>query len=283
MKLRFKFSSPLFLIAGVLLPLAAPRADPSAQLQRALAAKYKPSLVTLSLVVKLSSGGYEDQSEMEASGFLLDASGLVVTTNTAIDPAAAYAGGSEGMGASMSSRVVGVKIVTTDGQEIAAKVVLRDKDKNLAFVRPLKKPAKALTGVNFQTSASAQLGDPVYLLGRLGKTGGRALEIKAERIVSVLDKPRRMYVLDAYSYLYVGNLAFNEKGQPLGLLTQRLPLGKARLSERSLPVIIPARDVWEVARQAPQAKDVKEAKPAAPTPVKAGAKPVKPSAPANPF
>jgi len=282
MKLRPQFSSPLFVLAGVLLLSSTPRADPQGQMLRALSAKYKPSLVTLSLIVKLSAGGYEDQSELEASGFLLDSSGLVVTTNSAIDPAAAFAGGSEGMGASMSSRVVGVKILATDGQEIPAKVVLRDKDKNLAFVRPLKAPVKKLSGVNFQNSATAQIGEPIYFLGRLGKTGGRAVEAKSSRIVSVLDKPRRMYVLDAFAYLYVGNLAFNEKGQPLGLLTQRLPIGKARLSERSLPIIIPARDVWEVARQAPQAKDVKDAK-AVTTPAKSGSTPAKPGAPANPF
>ena len=282
MKLRLQSSSPLLVLAGVLLLSSTPRADPQGQMLRALSAKYKPSLVTLSLIVKLSAGGYEDQSELEASGFLLDSSGLVVTTNSAIDPAAAYGGGSEGS-ASMSSRVVGVKILTTDGQEIPAKVVLRDKDKNLAFVRPIKAPAKKLSGVNFQTSASAQIADPVYLLGRLGKTGGRVVEAKTSRIVSVLDKPRRMYVLDAYAYLYVGDLAFNEKGQPLGLLTQRLPIGKARLSERSLPIIIPARDVWEVARQAPQAKDVKDAKAAQVKPEKAGSKPAKPAAPGNPF
>jgi hypothetical protein len=64
-------------------------------------------------------------------------------------------------------------------------------------------------------------------------------------------------------------LTFNEKGQPLGLLTLRFPIGKARYNDSNLPVIIPARDVWEVARQAPQAKDVKDAAakstPAAPT------------------
>jgi len=268
MKIFPRFATFCFLTAAVLLPAAAPRADPQAQMVRALAAKYKPSLVTLSLVVKLSAGGYEDQSEMEAPGVLLDSSGLVVTTNTAIDPAAAYGGGAEELGAGMSSRVVGVKILTTDGQEIAAKVVLRDKDKNLAFVRPLKKPAKKLSGVNFQNQNSAQMGDPIYLLGRQGKTGGRAVEGIITRTVSVLDKPRRLYVLDAFAYLYVGHLAFNEKGQPLGFLTQRMPIGKARVTESSLPVIIPARDVWEVAQQAPQAKDVKEAKPVKVEPVK---------------
>jgi hypothetical protein len=250
-----------FLAAALALLLFAPasRADAQAQMIRALAAKYKPSLVTLSLVVKLAAGGYEDQSEMEAEGVLLDASGLVVTTNSAVDPLAAYADEVDASGAAISSRVTGVKIITSSGAEISAKVVLRDKDLNLAFVRPLKKPGVPLRAVNFQSAATAELGAPIYLLGRLGKTGNRSLEARSERVVSVMERPRRFYVLDAYNGIYAGNVAFNEQGQPLGLLTLRLPAGKARNNDTSLPIIIPARDVWEIARQAPQARDVHDA------------------------
>lgn len=235
------------------------RADATSQMVRALAAKYQASAVTLSLVVKIGSGGAQTQTEMESGGVLLDSSGLVVTTNTGIDPMAAYANEAEQYGAAMTTRVVGVKILLAGGIEIPAKVVLRDKDKNLAFVRPLKKPDVKLGGISFDTNASAQIGDPVYLLGRQGKTASRTLEAKVVRIESVMDKPRRFYVLNDSNSSAVGFVAFNEKGQPLGLLTLRFPIGKARYSEGNLPVIISARDVLEVARQAPQAKDVRDA------------------------
>lgn len=273
MKIRFlQLVAWLFLIAGVL-PARSARADAGGQMIRALAAKYQASAVTLSLVVKIGTGGGETQTEMEAGGVLLDSSGLVVTTNTGIDPMAAYAQEAEQYGAAMTTRVVGVKILLAGGTEIPAAVVLRDKDKNLAFVRPLKKPSVQLTGISFATDAVAELGDPLYLLGRQGKTAGRALAARATRVVSVMDKPRRFYVLDNTHESAVGCVAFNEKGQPLGLLTLRFPIGKARYSEGNLPVIIPARDVLEVARQAPQAKDVratgstpKATKPARPAP-----------------
>ncbi len=248
----------LFVTLGVL-PIAGCRADATSQMVRALAAKYQASAVTLSLVVKIGTGGGESQTEMESGGILLDDSGLVVTTNTGIDPMAAYAQEAEQYGAAMTTRVVGVKILLAGGVEIPAKVVLRDKDKNLAFVRPLKKPSVKLTSISFATDAAAQIGDPLYLMGRQGKTASRVLEIKVERVVSVMEKPRRFYVLGDSNSAAVGFVAFNEKGQPLGLLTLRFPIGKARYSESNLPVIIPARDVLEVARQAPQAKDVREA------------------------
>jgi hypothetical protein len=269
-----KFRPAAFTLAVVLFcPIVSPvaRADAQAQMMRALAAKYKPSLVTLSLIVKISSGSYADQSEMEAEGVLLDGTGLVVTTNNAVDPMAAYA--DESAAATLSSRVTSVKILTAAGVEIPAKVVLRDKDLNLAFIRPLKKPDVKLSGVSLQNGGGAQLGEPIYLLGRLGKTGNRSLEAKCERVVSVMEKPRRLYALDAYNAIYVGNVAFNEMGQPLGILTLRVPIGKARNNDSNVPVVIPARDVWELARQAPQARDVKDARPAKTTP----AAPIKPA------
>ena len=261
MKFRFAaFAAALLLfLLFAIAPSTPARADSQSQMLRALAAKYKPSLVTLSLIVKISSGGYEDQSEMEAEGVLLDSSGLVVTTNNAVDPMAAYADDSRG--ASLSSRVTSVKILTASGAELPAKVVLRDKDLNLAFIRPLQKPNVKLSGVPLKNGGVAQLGEPIYLLGRLGKTGNRSLEAKCERVVSVLEKPRRLYALDPYNAIYVGNIAFNEKGQPLGILTLRFPIGKARNNDSTVPVVVPARDVLELARQAPQARDVKDARP----------------------
>ena len=270
-----KLSVVLVFALGVL-PLQACRADATAQMIRALSTKYQASSVTLSLIVKIGSGDSESQSEMEAGGVLLDASGLVVTTNTGIDPMAAYAQEAEQYGAAMTSRVVGVKILLAGGVEIPAKVVLRDKDKNLAFVRPLKKPGVKLTSISFANDAGAQIGDPIYLMGRQGKTASRALEMRAERVASVMDKPRRFYVLNNSNADAVGFVAFNEKGQPLGLLTLRFPIGKARYSEGNLPVIIPARDVLEVAKQAPQAGAVREAG-STPKSKPAPAKPAKPA------
>jgi hypothetical protein len=246
-------SFTFLLLSGVAL-----RADAPGQMIRALTAKHKAALVTLELVVKLSAGGYEDQSEMEAEGVLLDASGLVVTTNSAVDPMAAYADDAQtGAGDSIASRVTSVKILAANGSEIPAKVVLRDKDLNLAFLRPLRKPAVKLQGVSLANAGSAQIGDPVYLLGRLGKTGNRSLEAKSGRVVAVMERPRRLYVLDAYNGIYTGNVAFNEAGQPLGILTLRNPVGKARFKDTSLPVIIPARDILEIAKQAPAASAVR--------------------------
>ena len=229
-------------------------ADAQSTVAQRLVKSHGASAVTLQIVVKLSAGSGEDQAEREIDGVVLDSSGLVVTTNSSIDPMASYAAMSGDAGG-YSSKVVGVKILTANGTEIPAKVVLRDRDRNLAFLRPLQKPKTPLVSVGFARGGAARIGDSIYILGRLGKNGSRQNSITSERLVSVITRPRLMYVVLPNMYTALGNVVFNESGQPLGLLTMRTV---TKSSDTPLPIVIPAADIMEIARQAPQASQVRE-------------------------
>lgn len=247
------------------------QADAQGNMTRALVNKYGGSVVTLRLVLK-NAGGGGDQAQMEAQGVVIDPSGTVATTNTAIDPYSLLSGMMGGDGASATS-VASIRMRLASGEELPARVVLRDKDRNLAIVRPLKQPAKPLVAVNFKGSATSRLGDAVYIVGRLGKAGSRQSQATVQRVVGVVDKPRRMYVLDPNAYMYLGNVVFNEGGQPLGLLSIRVKGGIRSFSpsDTFLAMVIPTADVWEVALQAPDAHSVREARPR--KAVAAGSKP----------
>ena len=255
------FAACVFVVIGSLLcGTTRVRADAQGNMVRALTAKYGAGIVTLQLVLKSAAGG--EQAQLETDGIVLDANGLIATTNTAIDPTSAYSsmmGEEETQG--MATSVVSIKIRLSSGEELPGRVVLRDKDRNLAFVRPLRRPTRPFVAVNFKGTHIAKMGDMVYLLGRMGKAGNRQNESKIERVTGVVEKPRRLYVLDTGTYSYLGNVVFNESGQPLGILSVRIVRsGRANLgaSGTILVVVIPAADVWEVALQAPQAKDVRQ-------------------------
>ena len=246
-------------------------ADAQSVLSQRLVTVHGASAVTLQIVVKMSAGDMGDnQSEREIDGVVVDASGLIVTTNSSIDPTASYAA-MTGDSGGYSSKVVGVKILTGDGQEIPAKVVLRDQDRNLAFLRPLQKLKKPFTAIGFARSGTAHVGESIFILGRLGKSGSRQNSITSERLVSVITRPRLMYVMLPNMYTALGNIVFNESGQPLGLLTMRIGL---KSGDTPLPVVVPAADIMEIARQAPQSSQVRDA--TAPTIVKKPAPNVKP-------
>ena len=259
MKTRFSQYRVLEVVAlsalATAISLVPAYADAQSELSQRLVKSHGASAVTLQIVVKMSAGGGEDQAEREVDGAVLDASGLVVTTNSSIDPTASYAAMSGDAGG-YSSKVVGVKILTNDGREIPAKVVLRDRDRNLAFLRPLQKLNKPLSGIGFARGVVAKIGEPVFILGRLGKNGGRQNSITSERLVSLIAKPRLMYVVLPNMYTALGNVVFNASGQPLGLLSMRLGM---KSQDAPLPIVIPAGDILEIARQAPQASQVREA------------------------
>lgn len=248
-----------FGVLSALISMVPARADVQAATAQKLVAAHGSSAVTLQIVIKMSAGDMsDDQAEREVDGVVVDSSGLVVTTNASIDPTASYAAMS-GDDGGYSSKVVGVKILTNDGQEIPAKVVLRDRDRNLAFLRPLQKLKKPLASATFAQSGTAQVGELLFILGRLGKNGGRQNSITSERLVSIIRKPRLMYVILPNMYSALGNVVFNEKGQVLGLLSMRIGL---KSNDTPLPIVIPASDVLEIARQAPQANQVRESAPA---------------------
>lgn len=253
-----------FLTAGLTACLAAispvggpaVRADSTGETMRAMVGKHKGAAVTLVIVISMSAGaGGSENMELEVAGVMIDPSGLVVTANSPLDPALAFNFG--GGGAKITTRVVSAKILMPDGNDIPARVVLRDSDLNLAFLRPVTAPKTPLPFVNLKAVGKAQLGDNIFLLSRMGATGNRQAQVRQMRIVSVLDRPRTLYILDTLGLQNLGTIAFNEQGEPLGLVTMRAASSARRQSfidgNRGLAIIVPGEDILEEAAQAPKA------------------------------
>src|SRR5262249_27425660 len=120
-------AAALFLATPGLAPVQAVRADPTADTARSLLEKYKDAVVTFNVVIKVSGGplGEEQNTELEAQGFVLDATGLIVTTNAAIDPVSMFANfpGAQDELSKVTTKVVSVRILRPNGDEIPAKVV----------------------------------------------------------------------------------------------------------------------------------------------------------------
>ena len=106
-----------------------------------------------------------------------------------------------------------------------------------------------------------------------------------ERIVSVIERPQMLYVVSPNMFASLGNVVFNEHGEPLGMLSLRYARGRSRSgSSDYVPVVIPAADVWEIAQQAPQVKDVKDTETTSKSPSKkpSGRTTPHPTAPTRP-
>lgn len=252
----FRIGTRLALLVAVLtvgaMAPAAP-ADEMAVKMRAVLAQHAEAIITVSLVLKSSYSA--ESSELETQGLVVNETGLVVVTNMAIDPSSSFSRSMDGSGSSTS--VLSAKYILGDGTEIPARLVLRDKDLSLAFLRPTKPLNLKLPHLNFKgATATSQVGDPVVLVGRLGKAGSRNISASLERLTTVINRPRKTYGLSFFGIMSLGHAVFTEKGELLGVVSVRT--SKSSSTARSMnPTdgmmgsVIPASDVWEVAAQAP--------------------------------
>jgi S1-C subfamily serine protease len=260
----------LGVMAGGLLIAAAHAGDIENQ-GRAVLEKNQKGVVTVQLVIKQKfsasgMGSEENELKEEATGFVIDPSGLTVLSLFETDPASLYENmmGGEGMAEQfkMETTLGDVKLLLEDGKEIPARVVLRDKDLDLAFVRPVEKPAEPLAALDLTQAAEPLVLDQLIALTRLGKVAGRVCSANLERIHAIVRKPRTFYVPgNDPTHSGLGSPVFTLDGKLVGMIGLRTireerkgPMGfLGGMGEGMMAVVVPAADVLEAAKQAPAA------------------------------
>jgi len=254
------------------------RADEVADKGREIFKKNQRAVVTVQVVVKMKfsvpgMGGQANESKQDVTGTVMDRSGLTVLALSSCEPGDLLQGmmagmSDEDMKFKMETELSDVKLLLDDGTELPADIVLRDKDLDLAFVRPVTKPASPMTALDLSKSATAQVLDQVITLNRLGKAAGRAYAASVERISAVVQKPRLFYVPGSeMTSTTLGSPAFSLDGNVLGVFVMRSVsqkgggIGMFNFRPQGLTtIILPAADILKAARQVPEAKTGDEKK-----------------------
>ena len=172
----------IFALACLLaIPATPSRADELADTGRDIFKKNQHAVVTVEVVQKMSytapgRASTSQETKQDLTGTVVDPSGLTVLALSACDPAEYYR---RTMGENynrykVETEVSDLKILLDDGTEMPAEIVLRDKDLDLAFIRPKSKPASPMAAIDLSKSASAQILDQVITVNRLGRAAGRA-------------------------------------------------------------------------------------------------------------
>src|SRR5262245_9742592 len=202
------FPNPTSIVLSLLLFLLAPpaHADDLAEKGRAIFNSNQHAVVTVQLVLKskvsfAGRGAEANESRLDVTGSVVDPSGLTVLALSATDPGQLYQNLMAGMADDenrfkMETELSDVKILLSDGGEIPAEIVLRDKDLDLAFIRPKAKPAAPMVALDLANAGKAQILDQVITLNRLGSAAGRSYSASVERISAVVQKPRLYYIPD---------------------------------------------------------------------------------------
>lgn len=242
------------------------RADEISDKGRAVFKQHQRAVVTVQVVQKISasSGGNAAEpreTKQDITGTVVDPSGLTVLALSAADPTEMYRRVYEASRYKIESEISDVKILLDDGTEIPSEIVLRDKDLDLAFIRPKTKQTNPMAAVDLAKSSPAQVLDSLITLNRLGRAAGRAHSASVERISAVVQKPRTFYIPDsAMTGTALGSPAFGLDGNIVGILVMRTITsgGGASMNnfrpDNATSIILPAEDVLKAAKQAPEAK-----------------------------
>ncbi len=226
---------------------------------RAVFEQYRDTVVTIELVVKqkfsmMGQPSEEDESKEEITGTVIGPDGLIVTALSSTDPSSMYRNMMPaGMGSDFKFEVEvsDVKILTADGGEVPATVILRDNDLDLAYIRPREALAEPMAHVSLEENGRAEILDRVVTLNRLGKVANRVHTASFEWIEAVVEKPRRFYVPgNDPTNTASGSPAFTMDGKFIGIFVMRTIMSSTG-RDNIMPILLPASDIAEGAAQAP--------------------------------
>jgi S1-C subfamily serine protease len=266
----------LALAAAAASPGRTAAADADADAYRRILEQRSPAVVTVRFVLDIQLGGTMggamgdrgQEVETEISGVVIDPSGLVLCSNTLIGGFAGLMGRLMGGGSELQITATpkDIEILVGDStQGLPARLVARDTDLDLAWLRLAEPPASPLAAIDLATGAAARVGDPFVAVRRLDKLFARAPALVEGRIGGAPTKPRRLWVPAAQTAGH-GLPVFDTAGELIGVTVMQFPdddgltagggmaamLQSTRLEEVLSAVILPASEVaraTELARE----------------------------------
>lgn len=253
------------ILAGAVPALAADGPGDIREAGRAALEKYGPAVVTVEVVseIKVSYGGREQTQERksETLGVVIDPSGVVVTALSSVDPTKMWETMRRpGSDADFSTTVKSMKYILGDGSEVAAQLVLRDSDLDLAFLRTTTAAADPMVALDLSSEADPEILSPAFCLGRMGRIARRTHVAMTGEIQGIVRKPRPYYIPSGeLATAGTGSPVFAADGRLYGLIfLHSLPGGLSedeRNDEFVTPVIVPVADIRAAVEQIPPRGD----------------------------
>jgi len=176
-----------------------------------------PAIVTVKYVLKTKARWGESESEREVTGVIIAADGLVLCANSQLG------GGPWLRGSGGTAIPTDIKILIGDDTEgLDAKLIARDTELDLAWLRIGEPDGKKLPFISLYNSATPEIGERIYSVSRLTKYFDRVPVVREARLGGVTQKPRKLFVPSGGSGS-LGLPVYNAKGQVIGVSVSQMP------------------------------------------------------------
>ena len=263
-----RISAATMMMVGLLASPAVAQSIEERAAARDLVGRNGDAIVTMmaTLKARMTRQGRDNPAPdqaVRASATVIDPSGLAVVALSAIDPGNIISKSPAALQGNLTftTELVDVKMRLADGKEVPARVVLRDSDLDLLFVKPTTAPATPMASVQ-SNAPSLAIMDAVVAVQRLGELTGWKPSAAFGSVEVVVEKPRTFYIIATLtSGNSTGATVFDGKGQFAGIVTLRAGedaktnalnglQGNALQTLGLMPIVVPAADIREIAKQA---------------------------------
>lgn len=202
------------LFTAVVLAASMPAiADEQADIYRNLLNKDAPALVTVKFLLRMEGQFGKRESETEITGMMIGADGLILCANSKLGAPRRFG----------SATPTDIKVLIGDDIDgLPAKVLARDTELDLAWVR-IKDPGdKKFEFVDINSESDPKVGDRLFALRRMAKFFDRTAIIADGRLAGRAKKPRDLLVPSGLS-LDAGQPVFTADGKLVGIVSLQLP------------------------------------------------------------
>lgn len=206
----------LAVMVGALALRGSARADEAGEYAKLLS-ETTPALVTVKFVLKMEGQFGKRETETEITGLMVDPSGLVLCANSKL-------GLPRIMRSLGSATPTDIKVlIGEDTEGLEAKVLARDTELDLAWVK-IKEPGdKKFAALDLEKSAVVNPGDRILTLRKMAKFFDRAITISEGRLAGRTAKPRDLLVPGGGIDVEPGQPIFTPDGRIVGLVVMQLP------------------------------------------------------------
>jgi hypothetical protein len=216
-------------------------------------------MVLATIKLRVNIGGREQATDQaaQANATVLDGTGLTVLSLSSLQPDDIMTRSlnqrvGPGTRVDVTSEPSDIRMHLADGRELPAKLVLRDEDLDLAFIRPTEAPSSPFTSVDGGL-ASPSILDPVMLVQRTNEAMGWQTAASIGSVQLVIDKPRTYYqvAVPTVGGTGLGSPVFDFAGRFVGVIVLRNTGSRGTAA----PGVLPGSDIRDIAKQAPPVKD----------------------------